>query len=467
MTEQRTLNVLRVLGDMAISVAIFFAAFWLRMNVSLPFTDKLLPEANFSRLIHFWWVVAVAQSAALYFSGAYDADNPEDGPVKGRATSAAGMLSTLGLIAFYFFLDIKFPRTFFLLYLAVVIPALLGWQWIISKLRVPAKRRRALLVGVNETSAALLREIQRRPWLGLDVVGLVHEEAEPVLAGNTSGNTLTIEGTGILGYRSDLPRIVTEHAIDHVILTPNPGWQDRLIDELGQMQGRRARITLVPSPFEIMIGKPQQRRVHDIPLIDFMHEPMGNASRFIKRSMDLAGALLLTLLVLPVLLLTALAIRFISPGPIFYRQERVGRLGRPFSIIKFRTMVMNAEQLTGAVFAQKNDPRIFPLGKFLRKTRIDELPQIWNILNGDMSFVGPRPERPHFVDQFRKEIPGYAERLRVKPGVTGLAQVNGFYETSAENKIKFDLTYIYNYSVLMDVKILLETVKVVLTGRGT
>ena len=467
MTEQRWINGLRFVGDMAIAIAVFYAAFWLRMHVEIPFTEKLLPAMNYERLTHFWWVIALVQTGMLYFTGAYDAESPEDGAVHMRSTAAAALFSTLGLIAFYFFLDIKFPRSFFLIYLAAVIPTLLVWQWAISKIRVPARRRRALLVGVNETSAALLREIQRRPWLGIDVVGLVHEEAESVAVGSGAASPQIIEGMSILGYRSDLPRLVSEQSIDHVILTPKPSWQDRLIDELGQVQGRRARVTLVPSPFEIMIGKPQQRRVHDIPLIDFMHEPMGNASRTLKRGMDLFGALLLALLVLPVLVFTALGIAILSPGPIFYRQTRVGRQGRPFSIIKFRTMVMNAEQLTGAVFAQKNDPRIFPLGRFLRKTRIDELPQLLNILNGDMSFVGPRPERPEFVDQFRKEIPGYAERLRVKPGVTGLAQVNGYYETSAENKLKFDLTYIYNFSVFLDIKILLETIKVVLTGRGT
>lgn len=466
MIERRWAGWLRIAGDMALAVAIYYLAFWLRINVALPYTEKLLPIDNYDRLPHIWWMVAVIQYAMLYFSGAYDTESPVTSTAA-RPIATAVTLTTLLMIAIYFFANIKFPRTVFLIFFAFDLLALVVWQWVTFRLSIPPKRQRAILVGVNETSAALLREIQRRPFLGLDIVGLVHEEDLPVLAGAGPAPTALPEEFTVLGTRHDLPRIIAEHRIDHVILTPMPSWQDKLIDDLGEMQGRRARVTLVPSPFEIIIGKPQQRRVHDIPLIDFLREPMDPSSRFLKRGMDLIGACLLFAMTAPVLLITAAVIKAVSPGPIFYRQVRVGRGGRLFSILKFRTMVLNAEQITGAVLAQKNDPRIYPFGNFMRKSRIDELPQLLNIFSGDMSFVGPRPERPEFVSQFRKEIPGYAERLRVKPGVTGLAQVNGFYETTPENKLKFDLSYIYNYSVFLDLRILLATIKVVLTGRGT
>lgn len=467
MIERRWQLWLRVGGDMAIAVIAYNAAFWVRMNVPLPFTEKLLPTLNAELIPHFWSIVALLQAAVMYFSGGYDEGEPEKGLAM-RPVVSAVTLVTLLLITFYVFIDVKFPRTVFILFWTLDLPATLLWLWAVSKLAVPAQRRRALLVGVNDTSYALVREIQRRPALGLDIVGLVEAGDELVPAGGATNLPGPAKpDVPVLGHRGELTRLVAEHAVDHIILTPRPSWQDRLIDELGQLQGRRARVTLVPSPFEIIIGKPQQRRVHDIPLIDFLREPMGPGSRVVKRVIDVAGALLLLLLVLPVLATTAVAIKLVSPGPIFYRQVRVGRNGRNFSIIKFRTMVVNAEKLTGAVLAQKDDPRVFGLGRFMRKTRIDELPQVLNILAGDMSFVGPRPERPEFVETFRQEIPGYAERLRVKPGVTGLAQVNGYYETTAENKLKYDLTYIYNHSIYLDIKILIETVKVVLTGRGT
>jgi lipopolysaccharide/colanic/teichoic acid biosynthesis glycosyltransferase len=163
----------------------------------------------------------------------------------------------------------------------------------------------------------------------------------------------------------------------------------------------------------------------------------------------------------------ALAIKLKSPGPALYTQQRVGKNQKTFTLYKFRTMVENAETATGPVLAQDGDDRITGVGRFLRKYRLDELPQVFNVLKGDMSFVGPRPERPFFVKRFNKSIPGYSERFKVKPGVTGLAQVNGSYATTPGNKLKYDLIYIYNQSIFLDLKIFLSTIKVVLTASGS
>jgi len=155
-----------------------------------------------------------------------------------------------------------------------------------------------------------------------------------------------------------------------------------------------------------------------------------------------------------------------SPGPILYCQQRVGRGGKKFTLYKLRTMVDGAEQETGPVLAGREDERVTWVGRFLRKTRIDEIPQLFNVLDGTMSLVGPRPERPEFVGEFLRTIPGYAERLQVKPGLTGLAQVDGEYHTTPEYKLKYDLAYIYNYSLWLDMRIMAETVKVILSRQG-
>ena len=176
----------------------------------------------------------------------------------------------------------------------------------------------------------------------------------------------------------------------------------------------------------------------------------------------MVGSLALLLLSSPVLLLVAALIPLTSKGSAWFRQERVGTNGKPFHILKFRTMVADAEQHSGPVLASESDPRITPLGRFLRATRIDELPQLFNVLKGDMSLVGPRPERAFFVEQFEREFPAYELRHAVKPGLTGLAQVVGRYSTTVERKLHFDLLYIYNYSLLLDLKILLQTIRVVL-----
>jgi lipopolysaccharide/colanic/teichoic acid biosynthesis glycosyltransferase len=161
-----------------------------------------------------------------------------------------------------------------------------------------------------------------------------------------------------------------------------------------------------------------------------------------------------------------LAVLVTMGWPVFFTQERSGRNLKPFPVYKFRTMVKNAEALSGPVLAEEDDPRITPLGRLLRRCRIDELPQLFNIVLGHMSFVGPRPERPFFVERYVAEIPGYRERFKVKPGVTGLAQVSGSYATTPERKLKFDLIYLYHQNLFMDLQIIVETVRVVLTGRG-
>ncbi|NLL58300.1 MAG: exopolysaccharide biosynthesis polyprenyl glycosylphosphotransferase, partial [Firmicutes bacterium] len=182
-----------------------------------------------------------------------------------------------------------------------------------------------------------------------------------------------------------------------------------------------------------------------------------------KRLMDIALAVFFGVIALPLVLLAAIAIKIESPGgPVLFRQERVGQGGKVFELLKLRTMIPNAEMLTGPVLAEENDPRITRVGKVLRASRIDELPQLWNVLKGDMSFVGPRPERPVFVQQFRDEMPGYELRHQVKTGITGLAQVEGKYTTPPEDKLRFDLLYVKTMSPIKDIQILLHTLKVML-----
>lgn len=184
-----------------------------------------------------------------------------------------------------------------------------------------------------------------------------------------------------------------------------------------------------------------------------------------KRSFEIIFSIALLLFTLPVLVLTAIAIKLESPGPVFYKQERMGLNGKTFNIFKLRSMRTDAEK-NGPQWAAKNDPRVTRVGKFIRKTRIDELPQLINILRGDMSLIGPRPERPMFTEEFEKEIPGFKKRLLVKPGLTGWAQVNGGYEATPAEKFEMDMYYIRNQSLKLDMKILLRTVWVVLTGDG-
>lgn len=185
-----------------------------------------------------------------------------------------------------------------------------------------------------------------------------------------------------------------------------------------------------------------------------------------KRLLDIVASLLGLIIGIPLLIIFGAAIKIEDKGPIFYKQERLGLKGRRFYVYKLRSMRINAESIGGAQWAQKDDPRITKVGKFIRKTRIDEIPQLYNILIGDMSLIGPRPERPELTYQFEQEIPGFMYRLSIKPGLTGWAQVNGGYDITPEEKLVFDKEYIENKSILLDLKIILMTIKVVLTGDG-
>jgi exopolysaccharide biosynthesis polyprenyl glycosylphosphotransferase len=228
-------------------------------------------------------------------------------------------------------------------------------------------------------------------------------------------------------------------------------------------------VKVVPTLYETMIAKPSFKTVDDVPLIH-LHAPTGLSypSRAAKRAFDVLVSVLILLATLPLSLLVILGIRLTSPGPILFRQERVGRNGRRFRCLKFRTMVADAEAETGPVLSTgKADPRVTPFGRFLRKTRMDEVPQFLNVLLGHMCIVGPRPERTCFVDDFRRTVTAYEERHKVRPGITGLAQVHGYYLTDVHTKLRYDLMYVNNQSLWLEVKILLQTMREMLVGSGS
>ncbi len=247
-------------------------------------------------------------------------------------------------------------------------------------------------------------------------------------------------------------------------------WQTILLTREIEDQGaivRRAStlgrgVFFFPGVFDLLVNGASLLHVDDVLMVSLMPPHLNPGQRSLKRAMDIAGSVTLLTLAAPVMAATAILIRLTSPGKVLFTQQRVGRNGAEFILYKFRTMVADAERHTGPVLATANDPRITKTGAFLRATRLDEFPQLFNVFRGEMSLVGPRPERPHFVKQFREQIPGYEFRLAVKPGITGLAQVFGRYSTTAERKLRFDLTYITRYSLFMDIRILLSTLAVLL-----
>lgn len=224
-------------------------------------------------------------------------------------------------------------------------------------------------------------------------------------------------------------------------------------------------VYIIPQLFEISLLNARMVQFEDIPALMVDGIGLTVEQRFFKRLFDIVISFIGIIVSSPIMIFAALAVKLSSKGPVLYSQERVTFKNKIFKIYKFRTMMVDAEVQTGPVISGGNDPRVTKIGRFLRKYRIDELPQLINVLYGDMSFVGPRSERPFFVDQFSREIPGYDYRNSVKAGLTGFAQVLGSYDTSPEDKLRYDLIYIRNYSLLLDIKLILQTVKVVFTGH--
>ena len=423
----------------------YLLAFILRVVVPFPLTQGYLPAVRFSEVSHHWPEMLVAQVATLYFLGLYETRavlRPRPHLV---LIVAAAALQALILIAVYFFRqDLVFPRSIFVVFASLNATFLLIWRLGCSALLGGYPRRRVLVVGTNAAASEVIAAIGAQQWLG----------------------RAALDGVPVLGRREDVPALCMRHDIDEVIIASDATWQDELLDAFSRTPRMRSRVSVVPSPFEILIGRRETPRLHDIPLIEVLEDVPGGAGTVTKRLFDAAFAAVLLVVTAPIMLLVALAVRLTSRGAVIYRQRRVGRGGVPFTILKFRTMHDEAEMATGPVLATKDDPRVTPLGRLLRATRLDELPQLWNVMRGDMSFVGPRPERPEFVEGYQSDIQGYTERFKVRPGLTGYAQVNGEYHTSAPTKLKYDLSYIHNRSFWLDLRILSETMKVMLTRRG-
>jgi exopolysaccharide biosynthesis polyprenyl glycosylphosphotransferase len=453
-------RLLRVAGDLAAALAAFSGAFWLRIHVPLPGTQGLMPADRLYFLRRDSWIVLVAQLLFLYAFGFYDRPRP-----RGHAETAQRLLGLvavqgLALAGTYFLADRSFPRTVLLLFMVLNLALLFLWREVIDRAGARLERRVAL-VGSGEGAREIAATIALHHWHGLRVAGFIPLPGEEVPA-------VPEAALGpCLGTPDDLARLLAEGEIDDIILASSgESWQTRLIDSLAGTRPDHTNVLLLPGPFESLIGRMRYRWVHDLPLIEVVRDSEWRINRPLKRLIDLAGAVALLALSSPLSLLTALAIRLTSPGPILYRQERVGLGQRPFTVHKFRTMCADAEAASGEVLAQAQDPRLTPVGALLRRFRLDEIPQLVNVLEGTMSLVGPRPERPGFVQRYLKEIPGYAERFSLAPGLTGLAQINGEYHSSPQNKLRYDLAYAANWSLWLDLSILLRTVKIVLTSRG-
>ena len=318
-----------------------------------------------------------------------------------------------------------------------------------------------LLVGSNQLALSTYSDLQRTGrHLGLRLVGFT-----PV------GNSVDAELARVLpavGSYQQLPSLLTSMSIEQIVIAIEPSEHRRIQEILNLLEGSAVRISVLPDLYQMLLGSVKVNHIFGTPLIEIKQDLLPVWQRVLKRGLDVGAAIGFLLLFWPLYVFTALMVRSSSPGPIFYRQQRIGKNGVPFQIIKFRSMYVDAEKL-GPSLSSDFDPRITRWGRFMRKVRLDEFPQFWNVIKGDMSLVGPRPERQFFIDQIVQIAPHYRHLHRVRPGLTSLGQVKyGYAETVAQmvERLKFDILYIENMSLAMDFRVILYTLKIIVEGRG-
>jgi len=446
----------RVLTDAVLLTYVYFAAAWWRVKTGAPVEtmDTLLMAIGPFVFFH---VAALAVMEGYDFTKTRSESDVGFSAVLGIFLGSAVSVGASTIFIVYYRPDAQVvPRSVFLIAGLAGIVLLVGWRlWYMRQRRRRGElTSRVLIVGPYDQAKTIGRELSMYSRGGHVILGTVSLEDKP-------------SGGKCLGSLKQLPTLIQRHEADELLivgetLAGRPDYM-RAILEIGKEA--RVKIHILPGFYETMVAKVDLYEIGGLPLVVLKQEPVTMSYAFFKRAADILLSAAGLVAASPVLLLAAVAIKLDSRGPVFYRQTRLGLNGRPFQIIKLRSMRVDAEK-SGPKLAKKHDPRVTRIGRFLRRNRIDEFPQLWNVLKGDMSLVGPRPERPHFFEVFESRLPLFPVRLRIRPGLTSLSHVWGRYDSAPEDRLRYDLVYMSNVSFLLDLRILLETVKIVLTGRG-
>ncbi len=443
--NQNLLNRINVLSDililfisMSLSYLIRFYIFdpdtnYLKFNIYLQFTLIIIPINlilyNFLNLYHSFRTTAFKKEFT-------------------QIVKANTILTAICLSLLYIFKFVDISRwvivTFYFVNIVLITSKRFILRRTLSKMRSNGMNlKHVIIIGAGETAKEYLKVIKDNKSFGYSYSGYI-------------ANSSNFEGKK-LGNFNDLYKILNTFNADEVICALDIEDAKYLESIVNACEKSGTKISIIPFCYKYIPSKPYIDQLASIPLINVRRIPLDNfGNAFMKRALDIIGSLVLIILTSPIMIFTALAIKFTSKGPIIFKQNRVGLNKKTFTMYKFRSMKVNNEETTG--WSTNNDPRKTKFGSFIRKFSIDELPQFFNVLNGDMSLVGPRPEIPHFVDEFKDEIPLYMVKHQVKPGITGLAQVNGFRgDTSIKKRIEYDIHYIENWDILMDIGILFNT----------
>jgi Undecaprenyl-phosphate glucose phosphotransferase len=451
---QRFFTQLKVLLDLVMLLCAFGFAYSVRFwsHRLIPF-ESPSPWNNTLRTLA---TILVLYPLAISSVGLYRAGRTRSFMDELFGLSRAWLIASMALLSVtYFFQPVRYSRLVLLFFFVLSFTFLAIGRYCFRAVLHAVRRRGfnlkdVLVVGAGHLGARVVRTLQSHKELGFRMVG--------VLADSNESASQEVEGVPVIGHLRDLARVLDERRVDEVLIALPLESQGVLREMMEILSSSTADVKIIPDYVQYVTLSGGIEEFGGLPLLSLQGDPFGGWNSVAKRAFDLAFSSLALLLALPVMLVCSAALWFTERGPIFYRQERMGMDGRLFTIVKFRTMRLDAE-VSGARMAAQDDPRTTLLGRWMRRFSLDELPQLLNVLRGEMSLVGPRPERPVFIEEFRRQIPRYHLRHKVKAGLTGWAQVNGLRgQTSIEKRIEYDLYYIENWSILLDLKILVRTV---------
>ena len=429
-------------------------------------------EAQFFTSNEIWAIFLVTQfvwTGFFYANGRYRAD-----PTISRFREIQSLLRiTLTLVVVVILFNEMFPGI-----LAVESARILTyWFYLVACLCIGRMVIRVI------QKALMARGYGKKNTIIIGIDSRAHDIAEHLAAESTGHNLIGFVKPGgndaskpngptdlpVLGSLNEIRPIIEDHHVNEVVIALEKPDHSKLLDILTRSNGAPVSLRIIPDMYEVISGLAKTEELYGLPLVNINPEILTIQQRFAKRLTDLAVSLFVIVPLFPVWLIVSLAIKIESRGPVLYRQERVGQNGNVFMINKFRSMVQEAETMTGPIWAKQEDPRITNVGQFLRRFRLDEVPQFINVLIGDMSVVGPRPERPYFVQKLMEEFPYYYRRHRIRTGITGWAQIKHSYDSSladVRQKLKYDFFYIENTSFSLDLLIMLRTVLVMISGKG-
>ncbi len=462
--NQKLLNIIRFIIDILILVFSFVLAYRLRFDVEFSYLIRYQiieePFGYYGSLQEYMQILPLlipCYVGSYYVFHLYDPKRVTSRKSQLYNILKANVVGVLYCTAGLFFIRSRdYARLFIIIFVATNFILEIVFRLLITTILRRFRKKghnlkHILLVGYGRSAKGYIDRICAHPEWGYVVHGILDDSKR---------NGKSYRGVHVIGDVEDLESVLGSNSYDEIAITLDITQYERLESIVAITEKSGVHTKFIPDYNNIIPTKPYTEDLDGLPVIHVRNVPLTNSfNKFVKRAMDIAGSILCIILFSIPMFVVAIIVKTTSPGPLIFKQERIGLHGKPFLMYKFRSMEVQEADEEKKAWTTPNDPRVTPIGKFIRKTSIDELPQLFNVLKGQMSLVGPRPERPFFVEKFKEEIPRYMIKHQVRPGITGWAQVNGYRgDTSIRMRIDYDLYYIENWNVMLDIKILLLTV---------